>query len=101
MGCQSMVLLGNPYAGRAIHRLPGGRGPRRGEIRERRAGAEARRAVRPLVDRDLVSVAESLAEIEVSIFAIATYDTDYGLVKEEWLELAASTLAERGYVVRR
>ena len=46
-------------------------------------------------------MAESLAEVEVSIFAIATYDTDYGLVKEEWLELAASTLAERGYVVRR
>ena len=47
----------------------------------------------------LVSVAGPLAEVEINTFAIATYETDYLLVKEERLELAASTLAERGYVV--
>lgn len=49
----------------------------------------------------LVSVAEPLAEIGINIFAIANYETDYLLMKEERLELSASTLTERGYVVRR
>ncbi len=48
----------------------------------------------------LVSVAEPLAEVGISVFTVATYETDYVLVKEEWLELAASTLAERGHFVR-
>jgi hypothetical protein len=39
----------------------------------------------------LVSVAEPLAEVGINIFAIATY---YLLVKEERLELAASTLTD-------
>ena len=39
----------------------------------------------------LVSVAGPLAEVGINTFAIATYETDYLLVKEERLELAAST----------
>jgi hypothetical protein len=31
----------------------------------------------------LASVLEPLAAAEVSIFAISTYDTDYGMVKEK------------------
>jgi hypothetical protein len=49
----------------------------------------------------LVSVTAPLAEAGVSVFAIATYDTDYVLVKESRLDLAVSVLSERGYVVRR
>lgn len=46
----------------------------------------------------LVSVAGSLAEAGVSIFAVSTYDTDYVLVKEEQLDVAAS---EQGHDVLR
>ena len=42
----------------------------------------------------MVSAAEPLAEAGINIFAIATYETDYLLVKEERLELAASTLTD-------
>lgn len=42
----------------------------------------------------LASVAEPLAEVGINILAIATYETDYLLVKEERLELAASTLTD-------
>lgn len=49
----------------------------------------------------LVSVAAPLAEAGVGVFAIATYDTDYVLVRESQLELAGSVLSERGHVVRR
>jgi uncharacterized protein len=49
----------------------------------------------------LVSVAEPLAEAGVGVFAIATYDTDYVLVRESQLERAGSVLSERGHVVRR
>ncbi|MDQ3636932.1 MAG: ACT domain-containing protein [Actinomycetota bacterium] len=49
----------------------------------------------------LVSVAAPLAEAGVSVFAIATYDTDYVLVRESQLDLARSVLSERGHVVRR
>jgi len=48
----------------------------------------------------LVSVAEPLAEAGVGVFAIATYDTDYVLVRESQLELAGFVLSERGHVVR-
>jgi hypothetical protein len=49
----------------------------------------------------LVSVAAPLAEAGVSVFAIATYDTDYVLVRESQLDLAGSVLSERGHVVRK
>ena len=48
----------------------------------------------------LASVAAPLAESEVGILAVATYDTDYVLVKESQLDLALSTLRERGHEVR-
>jgi uncharacterized protein len=48
----------------------------------------------------LASVAAPLAESDVGILAMATYDTDYVLVKEEQLDLATSALRERGHEVR-
>ncbi len=48
----------------------------------------------------LAAVAAPLAESNVGIFAIATHDTDYVLVKEEQLDLATSALRERGHEVR-
>jgi hypothetical protein len=48
----------------------------------------------------LASVAVPLAESEVCILAIATYETDYVLVQESRLDLAAQTLRERGHEVR-
>jgi uncharacterized protein len=48
----------------------------------------------------LASVVAPLAESGVGILAIATYDTDYVLVKEERLGLAMAALRERGHRVR-
>ena len=48
----------------------------------------------------LASVAVPLAESEVSILAMATYDTDYVLVAESQLDLATQVLRERGHEVR-
>ena len=48
----------------------------------------------------LASVAAPLAQSEVSILAIATYDTDYVLVEESQLVLAMQALRERGHEVR-
>jgi hypothetical protein len=48
----------------------------------------------------LASVATPLAESEVSVLAIATYDTDYVLVRESQLDLATEALRERGHEVR-
>ena len=39
-----------------------------------------------------------LAEAEIGIFAVSTYNTDYILVKEENLERAIYALSERGYI---
>jgi hypothetical protein len=47
----------------------------------------------------LASLATSLAEAGIPIFAISTYDTDYILVKEENLERAAQTLQDGGHTV--
>ena len=47
----------------------------------------------------LSSVAVPLAESEVGILAIATYDTDYVLVQESQLDLAARALRERGHEI--
>ncbi len=49
----------------------------------------------------LASLAHPLAEGGISIFALATYDTDYLFVKEEVLELAVEVLADSGHRVRR
>jgi hypothetical protein len=48
----------------------------------------------------LASVAVPLAESEVGILAIATYEIDYVLVQESQLDLAAQALRERGREVR-
>jgi uncharacterized protein len=44
----------------------------------------------------LAGLANTLARVGVSIFAISTYDTDYILVKEKDLEKAISALKEAG-----
>jgi hypothetical protein len=48
----------------------------------------------------LASVAVPLAESEISIHAIATYDTDYALVEESQLDLATSALRKRRHEIR-
>lgn len=48
----------------------------------------------------LASVAAPLADSEVGILAIATYDTDYVLVKAEQLVPAIAALRESGHEVR-
>jgi hypothetical protein len=48
----------------------------------------------------LYSVAAPLAESEVGILALATYDTDYVLVQGSQLDLAVAALRERGHEVR-
>jgi len=47
----------------------------------------------------LAAVSGVLAEANVSIFAISTYETDYVLVKEENLERALQTLEAKGHIV--
>ena len=45
----------------------------------------------------LVSVAQPLAEAGVSILAVATYDTDYLLVREEQYAIAKAVLTAHGH----
>ena len=45
----------------------------------------------------LARIASVLAEAEISIFAISTYDTDYVLVKKEKLATAKEVLSQAGY----
>lgn len=47
----------------------------------------------------LSAMAASLAEAGVGIFVVSTFDTDYVLVKEERLDLAAAALRERGHEI--
>ena len=46
----------------------------------------------------LAKIASVLADAEISIFAISTYDTDYVLVKKEKLAIARKTLTAAGYI---
>jgi hypothetical protein len=48
----------------------------------------------------LASIADPLAEVGVSIFAISTYETDYVLVKERDLATAVRALEHAGHQVR-
>ena len=48
----------------------------------------------------LASIAVPLAQAEVSIFALSTYDTDYLLVAEANLAKARAALAAAGHTVR-
>ncbi len=46
----------------------------------------------------LAKFSSVLAEAEISIFAISTYDTDYILVKKEKLVAAKDVLLQTGYI---
>ncbi len=48
----------------------------------------------------LAGIAGALAEAEISLFAVSTYDTDYILVKAGELEIAAQTLTAAGYNIK-
>ena len=48
----------------------------------------------------MASLAEPLADAGVSIIPIATYDTDYILVKEPQLDTAINALNRYGHAVR-
>ena len=47
----------------------------------------------------LSEISGVLAEYEISIFAVSTFDTDYVLVKGEDYEQAVDVLAEAGYTI--
>lgn len=48
----------------------------------------------------LAKISNILAEAEISIFVISTYNTDYILVKAEGLERATRVLTHKGYTIR-
>ena len=48
----------------------------------------------------LAEISTILAEAEISIFAISTFDTDYILVKSEKLPFAKKVLLKSGYIFR-
>ena len=45
----------------------------------------------------LAQISMILAKEKISIFVISTFDTDYILVKEKYLNLAKITLIKEGY----
>ncbi|MBQ8961244.1 MAG: ACT domain-containing protein [Ruminococcus sp.] len=47
----------------------------------------------------LAKLSAVLAQQEIGIFAVSTYDTDYILVKSENFDRALSALAQEGYTV--
>jgi Uncharacterized conserved protein len=47
----------------------------------------------------LASISNLMAEAQISIFALSTYDTDYILVKENNIDSAISTLIKHNYDV--
>lgn len=49
----------------------------------------------------IASLANPLAQADVSIFVVSTYDTDYLMVAEDTLEKAIKTLEAAGHKVRR
>lgn len=48
----------------------------------------------------LAPIATILAERQIGIFAISTYNTDYVMVKEQHYEAAMTALKENGYTVQ-
>lgn len=46
----------------------------------------------------LAALSEALAESGVPLFAVSTYETDYLLLKREYLERAISALSDAGHV---
>ena len=49
----------------------------------------------------LAAIAAPLAEAQISIFAVSTYDTDYVLISEADLERAIPVLEAAGHAIRR
>ena len=49
----------------------------------------------------LASVAAPLADAEISIFAVSTYDTDYLLVSDEDLQETTRVLETAGHTIRQ
>ena len=49
----------------------------------------------------LASVVSPLADAQISIFAVSTYDTDYLLVREADLNRAVAALESAGHTVKR
>lgn len=49
----------------------------------------------------LAKLSTCLAEANISIFAISTYDTDYILVRTQEMERAQSTLIQAGYLLEK
>ncbi|MFZ2054836.1 MAG: ACT domain-containing protein [Candidatus Aminicenantales bacterium] len=49
----------------------------------------------------LASLANPLAEAQINIFAISTFDTDYLLVKEEKLARSIDVLTRSGHLLER
>lgn len=49
----------------------------------------------------LSKISVLLAESNIGIFAISTYNTDYILTKEENFERAINVLESNGYIIRR
>ena len=49
----------------------------------------------------LAELAGVLADAEVSLFVLSTFDTDYLLVKQEVLDTAIGALRQRGHTVHR
>jgi len=45
----------------------------------------------------MASIATPLALARVSLFAVSTYDTDYILIREEQLSVAANALIQAGW----
>jgi hypothetical protein len=48
----------------------------------------------------LASLTAPLAEVEISVFAISTFDTDYLLVKAEDLNRSVDVLRRRGHTIQ-
>ena len=61
--------------------------------------------VRGVLDFSLTGILSKLssvlAEREIGIFAVSTYNTDYILVRADDLERAVNALGEAGYVIRQ
>ena len=49
----------------------------------------------------LAKISSVLAENQISIFVISTFNTDYILVKEEKIEKAMTVLSEEGYEISK
>jgi hypothetical protein len=49
----------------------------------------------------VAAIADPLAEVGLSIFAISTYDTDYVLIKARDLDAALGALERAGHQIRR